>query len=119
MARSAYLEGIGRRPPTSLRAEVRWTRTGAAINVELRRVEPQGLSQRIPIETHSSRKAQMNKDQVKGRAKIVAGKIEKNVGRAVGSTKTEAKGVVKEVEGKFQKIVGDARNASNDKSSSF
>jgi len=51
----------------------------------------------------------MNKDQVKGRAKEVAGKIEKNVGRAVGSTKTEAKGLVKEVAGKIQKTVGDAR----------
>lgn len=52
----------------------------------------------------------MNKDQVKGRAKEVAGKIEKNVGRAVGSSKTEAKGLVKEVAGKIQKTVGDARN---------
>ena len=40
----------------------------------------------------------MNKDQVKGRAKVVVGKIEKNVGHAVGSTKTQAKGAVKEVE---------------------
>ena len=52
----------------------------------------------------------MNKDQVKGRAKEVAGKIEKNVGRAVGSSKTEAKGLVKEVAGKIQKTVGDARS---------
>ena len=52
----------------------------------------------------------MNKDQVKGRAKEIAGNIEKNVGRAVGSTKTEAKGLVKEVAGKIQKSVGDARN---------
>jgi uncharacterized protein YjbJ (UPF0337 family) len=51
----------------------------------------------------------MNKDQVKGRAKEVAGKIEKNVGRAVGSSRTEAKGLVKEVAGKIQKTVGDAR----------
>ncbi|HEX7465254.1 MAG TPA: CsbD family protein [Usitatibacter sp.] len=57
----------------------------------------------------------MNKDQVKGRAKEVAGKIEKNVGRAVGSTKTEAKGLVKEVAGKIQKAVGDARNREFDK----
>jgi uncharacterized protein YjbJ (UPF0337 family) len=52
----------------------------------------------------------MNKNQVKGRAKEVAGKIEKNVGRAVGSARTEAKGLVKEVAGKIQKTVGDARN---------
>jgi uncharacterized protein YjbJ (UPF0337 family) len=60
-----------------------------------------------------SKEIAMNSDQMKGRAKEVAGKIEKNVGRAVGSTKTEAKGVVKEVEGKFQKAVGDARNATD------
>ena len=53
----------------------------------------------------------MNSDQVKGRAKEIAGKVEKAVGHAVGSTKTEAKGVVKEFEGKVQKTVGDARSA--------
>ena len=52
----------------------------------------------------------MNKDQVSGRAKEVAGNIEKNVGKAVGNDKMEVKGAVKEVEGKVQKNVGDARN---------
>jgi uncharacterized protein YjbJ (UPF0337 family) len=55
----------------------------------------------------------MNKDQVNGRGKELAGKIEKNVGRAVGSTKTEAKGLAKEIAGKVQKNVGDARNEVN------
>ena len=55
----------------------------------------------------------MNRDQVKGRAKEVAGKVEKNVGRAAGSVKTEAKGLVKEAIGKVQKNLGDARNASD------
>jgi uncharacterized protein YjbJ (UPF0337 family) len=53
----------------------------------------------------------MNRDQVKGRAKEVAGKIEKNAGRVAGSTKTEAKGLAKEAVGKVQKTVGDARNS--------
>ena len=52
----------------------------------------------------------MNRDQVKGRVKEVAGKVEKNVGRAVGSPKTELKGIAKEIAGKAQKIVGDARS---------
>ena len=52
----------------------------------------------------------MNRDQVKGRAKEVAGKVEKSVGRAVGSSKTEAKGIAKEITGKVQKAVGDVRN---------
>ena len=52
----------------------------------------------------------MNRDQVKGRVKEVVGKVEKNVGRAVGSPKTEIKGLAKEIEGKVQKTVGDARS---------
>ena len=56
----------------------------------------------------------MNRDQVKGRAKEVAGTIEKNAGRATGSAKTEAKGLAKEVVGKVQKTVGDARNSRDD-----
>jgi uncharacterized protein YjbJ (UPF0337 family) len=57
----------------------------------------------------------MNRDQVKGRGKEIAGKIEKNVGSAIGSAKTQAKGFAKEVAGKVQKSVGDARNARTDK----
>ena len=52
----------------------------------------------------------MNRDQVKGRAKEVAGKVEKNVGRAIDSPKTEAKGIAKEIVGKVQKTIGDVRN---------
>ena len=57
----------------------------------------------------------MNRDQFKGRAKEVAGKVEKIVGRAVGSSKTEAKGIAKEIAGKVQKTVGDVRNDLTDK----
>jgi uncharacterized protein YjbJ (UPF0337 family) len=52
----------------------------------------------------------MNKDQVKGRVKEAAGKVEKIVGRVIDSPKTEAKGVVKEFAGKVQKTAGDVRN---------
>lgn len=52
----------------------------------------------------------MNRDQAAGRGKEIAGKIEKNVGRATGSVKTEAKGLAKEVAGKVQKTAGDLRN---------
>ena len=55
----------------------------------------------------------MNRNQVNGRAKEVAGKVEKNVGRAVGSAKTEAKGAAKEVAGKVQKTAGDISNRAN------
>ena len=57
----------------------------------------------------------MNRDQVKGHAKEVAGKVEKTVGRAVDSPKTEAKGIAKEITRKVQKAVGEARNDLMDK----
>ena len=57
----------------------------------------------------------MNRDQVKGRAKEVAGKVEKHVGRAIGSSRTEAKGLAKEITGKVQKTVGDVRDDLADK----
>lgn len=59
---------------------------------------------------------EMNRDQVKGRVKEAAGKVEKIVGRAVDSPKTEAKGIAKEIAGKVQKAVGDVRNDLKDKS---
>jgi uncharacterized protein YjbJ (UPF0337 family) len=49
----------------------------------------------------------MNRDQVKGRVKEAAGKVEKNVGRALGNPKVEAKGLAKELAGKVQKTAGD------------
>ena len=51
----------------------------------------------------------MNKDQVKGAAKEVAGKVQKNVGDAVGSDKQQVKGALREAEGKLQKAYGDAK----------
>jgi uncharacterized protein YjbJ (UPF0337 family) len=56
----------------------------------------------------------MNKDQVKGASKEVAGKVQKNVGEAVGSTEHQAKGLAKEAEGKVQKNVGDAKEIIRD-----
>ncbi len=48
----------------------------------------------------------MNRDQVKGTAKEVAGKVQQGVGKVTGSDAQQAKGVVKQVEGKVQKGVG-------------
>jgi uncharacterized protein YjbJ (UPF0337 family) len=55
----------------------------------------------------------MNKDQVKGTAKDVAGKVQEGVGKAVGSKEQEAKGLGKQVEGKVQKGIGDVKDAFN------
>lgn len=52
----------------------------------------------------------MNRDQVKGRAKEIAGKVEKNVGHAIGNPKVEGKGLAKEIAGKVQKTAGDLRS---------
>lgn len=56
----------------------------------------------------------MNKDQVKGTLKDVAGKAQQKVGEAVGSTEQQVKGVARQVEGKAQKTFGDAKEAVKD-----
>jgi uncharacterized protein YjbJ (UPF0337 family) len=56
----------------------------------------------------------VNKDQVKGTAKDIAGKIQEEAGRAVGSKEQEAKGLNKQVSGKAQKKYGDAKEVVRD-----
>jgi uncharacterized protein YjbJ (UPF0337 family) len=50
----------------------------------------------------------MNKDQVKGTTKDVAGKVQEEAGRLVGSEDQQVKGLSKQVNGKIQKGIGDA-----------
>jgi uncharacterized protein YjbJ (UPF0337 family) len=56
----------------------------------------------------------MNKDQVKGTAKDVAGKAQEGAGKLVGSEEQQAKGLAKQGEGKLQKGVGDAKETVKD-----
>ena len=56
----------------------------------------------------------MNKDQVKGTAKNVAGKVQEEAGKLVGSKEQQAKGVAKQVAGKTQKGVEDVKEAVKD-----
>lgn len=56
----------------------------------------------------------MNKDQVKGAAKEVAGKVQRKLGDAVDSPSQEVKGMAREAEGKLQKGVGNAREEVKD-----
>jgi uncharacterized protein YjbJ (UPF0337 family) len=51
----------------------------------------------------------MNKDQVKGVVKDVAGKVQEKAGKLVGSKEQQAKGLSKQVAGKVQKKVGDIK----------
>ena len=53
----------------------------------------------------------MNENQVKGVVNEAAGKVQKNVGKAVGSTTQQIKGIVKEIKGKAQKRLGDLKEA--------
>lgn len=56
----------------------------------------------------------MNKDQVKGAAKDMAGKVQSKAGEMTGSTEQQAKGMAKQVEGKTQKKVGNAKEILKD-----
>jgi uncharacterized protein YjbJ (UPF0337 family) len=54
----------------------------------------------------------MNRDQVKGTAKDLAGKVQRKAGQAADSPSQTLKGAAKQVEGKAQKAFGDAREDS-------
>jgi uncharacterized protein YjbJ (UPF0337 family) len=56
----------------------------------------------------------MNKDQVKGAVKDVAGKVQEESGKLVGSTEQQVKGLSKQIAGKVQKGVGDAKQSVKD-----
>jgi uncharacterized protein YjbJ (UPF0337 family) len=56
----------------------------------------------------------MNKDQVKGAAKDVAGKVQEEAGKLTGNKEQQAKGLAKQVSGKIQKNFGDAKEATKD-----
>jgi len=53
----------------------------------------------------------MNKDQVKGVAKDVAGKVQEQAGKLVGSKEQQIKGLSKQISGKVQKGVGDVKQS--------
>lgn len=56
----------------------------------------------------------MNKDQVKGQAKNIAGKVQEAAGKLVDNKSQEAKGLKLQVEGKVQKGYGEAKEAVKD-----
>ena len=53
----------------------------------------------------------MNRDQAKGSAKDVVGKVQRKVGELTGNDSQQAKGAAKQVEGKIQKGVGNVEEA--------
>jgi uncharacterized protein YjbJ (UPF0337 family) len=56
----------------------------------------------------------MNKDQVKGAAKIVAGKVQEETGNLIGSSEQIVKGLTRQVAGKAQKGLGDIKETIKD-----
>lgn len=56
----------------------------------------------------------MNKDQLKGSVKDVAGKVQQKTGELTGSEKQQIKGLKNQVEGKVQKGIGDVKEAFDD-----
>lgn len=54
----------------------------------------------------------MNRDQIKGAAKDIAGKVQRKVGEATGSVEQQVKGGAKQVEGKLQKGAGNMQQAA-------
>ncbi len=56
----------------------------------------------------------MNKNQVEGSVKDVAGKVQQKIGDVTGNMNQQVKGVAKQIEGTFQKSVGDVEQAVDD-----
>ncbi|MDB5962866.1 MAG: CsbD family protein [Massilia sp.] len=56
----------------------------------------------------------MNEDQVKGKAKDIAGKIQEKTGEVIGSSEQQAKGLARQAEGKVQEKAGDVKDAADD-----
>ncbi len=59
----------------------------------------------------------MNRDQVKGTAKDIAGKVQEKAGQLTGSRPQQVKGIAKQVEGKLQKGVGNIEQTVEDSDS--
>lgn len=56
----------------------------------------------------------MNKDRIKGKAKDVAGRVERQTGEWTGDTETQVKGAAKQVEGKVQNALGKIKDKTRD-----
>jgi uncharacterized protein YjbJ (UPF0337 family) len=60
----------------------------------------------------------MNKDQVKGMARDIAGKVQEEAGKLVGSKEQQVKGLSNQISGKAQKGIGDIKQNIEDFSKS-
>lgn len=53
----------------------------------------------------------MNKDQIKGKARTVAGKTQEQAGKVMGDSGQQAKGLTKQAAGKIQETYGNAKES--------
>jgi uncharacterized protein YjbJ (UPF0337 family) len=56
----------------------------------------------------------MNKDQVKGAAHQIKGKVKKGIGKAIGNKSLEREGAIEDVAGEVQGAYGDAKKSVKD-----
>jgi uncharacterized protein YjbJ (UPF0337 family) len=56
----------------------------------------------------------MNKDRVEGKAKDIAGRVERQAGEWTGDKESQAKGALKQVAGKVQNAWGEVQDAVED-----
>ena len=56
----------------------------------------------------------MNKDQVKGTVKDIAGKFQEEAGKLIGSNEQQVKGLTKQVKGKAQQQIGNLKEIIKD-----
>ena len=56
----------------------------------------------------------MNKNQIKGTVKDLAGKVQEEAGKLIGNKDQEAKGLYKQVTGQAEKRLGDAKEIVKD-----
>ncbi|MGH9495772.1 MAG: CsbD family protein [Candidatus Sulfotelmatobacter sp.] len=56
----------------------------------------------------------MNKDRVEGKAKDIAGRVERQAGEWTGDPKKQVSGAGRQVEGKLQNAWGQAKDARKD-----
>lgn len=56
----------------------------------------------------------MNKNQIKGSAKEIAGKVQAETGKLVGSEEQQVKGTARQVAGNVEKNFGNAKEAVKD-----
>lgn len=68
----------------------------------------------IADEARNTGESNLNKNQIKGAARDIAGKVQQKAGKLVGSKKQQVKGLEKQISGKLQKGVGDASEAIED-----